>query len=164
MYDDAEAIGNWRYAGTQERNVYITELAVPWSDLQSYTAGMPAIAEGLKFRFTPIIPKVASEDHFGPDWNQINMHDRFGRPEAVTDENDNPGELPVNWAGFILVAATYTPPAAEEEAPEAAAETAPAVSTPAPQTGDLTLYIIITLFIFAGVSIILFAKSNRKTI
>ena len=145
MFDDEEAIGNWKYAGTKEGDVYITELAVPWSDLKAYTPSLPAIAEGLKLRFTPVVPNVSSEDLFAEDWNQMNMHDRFGRDDADTEENSNPGELPANWAGLILGPATYVPPEPETEAPApepeapAAPEAAPAApATPpaAPVTGD----------------------------
>ena len=171
MFDEAEDIGNWKYAGTQSGDVYTTELAVPWSDLQAYTSGMPAAAEGLKFRFAPIVPNVSTDDAFGSDWNQMNFHDRFGRDDADTEEADNPGELPANWAGFVLGAATYTPPAPDPE--PAVDETAmgggdenvhiepAAVPAPVavPQTGDVN--IISILMVMALVTIIFTATRRR---
>ncbi|MCL2813036.1 MAG: hypothetical protein FWD23_00395 [Oscillospiraceae bacterium] len=160
MYDDPEAIGNWKYAGTNEGDVYITELAVPWSDLKAYTPSLPAIAEGLKLRFTPVVPNVSSEDLFGEDWNQMNMHDRFGRDDADTDEASNPGELPANWAGLILGPATYAPPAEPEPEPEPVPEpaapapapepAAPAPTPAAPVTGDAMAALLLGVIFAAG--------------
>lgn len=156
MFDDAEAVGNWKYAGTNEGDVYITELAIPWSDLKAYTPGLPAIAEGLKLRFTPVVPNVSTDDQFGEDWNQMNMHDRFGRDDADTEEASNPGELPANWAGLILGPATYAPPAAPEPEPAPAEEAPapapePAAPTPAaPVTGDAMAAVLFVMVLAAG--------------
>ena len=167
MFDDAEAIGNWKFAGTQDGNMYITELAIPWSDLIAYTPGMPAASEGMKLRFTPV---VAKDDDGPKGWNQMNMHDRFGRDDADTDENSNPGELPANWAGLILGPAIYVPPAEPEPEPEpepeaAATEPAPAPEAPpaptpsVPATGDAKM---ITLAVLAIISAGAFAIIRRK--
>ena len=159
VFDDPEDIGDWKYAGTQDEanNMYITELAVPWAQLQAYTPGMPAAGEGSKFRFGPVIPNVSTDDLFGEDWNQINFHDRFGRDDADLEENGNPAELPANWAGFLLGAATYAPPEPETEAPEAAPEPAPeATAAPvapapvAPSTGDAMAMLIFVIFAAAA--------------
>ena len=167
MFDDAEAVGNWKFAGTQEGDVYITELAIPWSDLKAYTPELPAIAEGLKLRFTPVVANVSSEDLFGEDWNQMNMHDRFGRDDADTEEASNPGELPANWAGLVLGAATYVIPVVEEEAPEAAPqENAPATppAASAPKTGDTQIQMVLfgfaLLFVCAAFTVTF--KSRRR--
>ena len=154
MFDDAEAIGNWKWAGTQEAgNMYITELAIPWSDLLAYTPGMPAVSEGMKLRFTPV---VAKNDDGPKGWNQMNLHDRFGRDDADTDEASNPGELPANWAGLILGPATYAPPAEPEPEPEIevpapapesqAPAPAPAPTPVAPVTGDAMAIFFAVIF------------------
>ena len=167
MFDEPEDIGDWKYAGTQDGNVYTTEVAVPWKDLQAYTSGMPAVSEGSKFRFAPIVPNVSTDDLFGTDWNQMNFHDRFGRDDADTEEADNPGELPANWAGFVLSAATYNPPAPEPEAvaDDASAE-APAVevvdapvAVVVPETGSAS---IILMFAILAVAILVTTRANVK--
>lgn len=165
VFDDPEDIGNWKYAGTQDaaNNMYITEVAVPWAQLQAYTPGMPSVTEGTKFRFGPVVPNVSTDDLFGEDWNQINFHDRFGRDDADLEENGNPAELPANWAGFLLGAVSYVAPAPEPE-PEApvAAPEAPAAPAPtSPTTGDQTVMFVFAALIICAASAAIFKVRRR---
>ena len=163
--DDAEWISNWKYGGSVTGTNSVFEIIVPWSDIQKFNAdiGMNAtMSGGEKFKFTPIIPK-----HTDDGSGQINYHDKYDRPDAVTDENSNPGELPVNWAPMVLGEAIVTiaepetepetteapPPAADE--PAVADTPAPVPATPpeAPTTGDggTLAYIFVALLAAAAV-------------
>lgn len=157
--DEPEAIGNWKFGGTVTEGAVHTsvfEIIIPWSDIQKFQTdiGMQVpVKIGDKFKFTPITPKHTEDGGSG----QMNYHDKYGRDDAVTDENDNPGELPINWAPMVLIDAIVAPepepepepeqPAATE-APEAPAPAAPA--QPAPQTGDSAMIIFAAMALAAG--------------
>lgn len=161
MTKDPAHIGNWKFAGANKDNIYTTEIVIPWSDIKVYNPDMPAAAEGTKFRFTPIISNVSSDVSGGTDWNQINMHDRFNRDDKVIDESDNPGELPANWAGFILTAAL---PVAEPETlpEELAADLMPETGAKtAPKTGDSAIFfVVLAALALAGVISVRKARSK----
>ena len=137
--DTADRIGNWKYAGASNGNVYTLEIAIPWTDIATVGA-IPAIAEGLKFWFTPII---SNSDADYANWDQLNFHDRFANGDAIEDEA-GATELPKNWAGLKLTAAIVTPEAPTDENPEA------------PQTSDSAMVMVIVML--AAAAAFVFAK------
>ena len=156
--DDPEWVGNWKYGATVTEGAVHTsvfEIIIPWSDIQKFQAdiGMKTpVKTGDKFKFTPITPKHREDGSTG----QMNYHDKYGRDDAVTDENDNPGELPINWAPMVLIDAIIAPEPEPEPEPEPAAPVA-AVDTPAvtpapsaPRPGDNAVIIFAALILAAG--------------
>ncbi|MHB1154264.1 MAG: sugar-binding protein [Eubacteriales bacterium] len=159
--DTADRIGNWKFAGANASNVYTTEIAIPWTDIAQVGA-IPAIAEGLKFLFTPVIPNMSEEEPFLTTWDQLNFHDRGLRDDAILDEASNPAELPKNWAGLVLTAAIIAP---ETEAPvtEAPATDTPAApTTPAAQTSDALIGVALVVLLAGAAVITLSKKTSRK--
>lgn len=158
--DTPDRIGNWKFAGASAGDVYTTEVAVPWTDI-AQAGAIPAIAEGLKFWFTPIIPNMSEEEPFLSTWDQLNFHDRGNRDDAILDETTNPAELPKNWAGLVLAAAIVVP-GTEAPATEApAAETPAAATAPAAQTSDALIGVAF-LVLLAGAAAITLNKKNLK--
>ena len=153
--DDAKWIGNWKYAGAVTGTNSVFEIIIPWTDLQKFNAdiGMKStMSGGEKFQFTPIVPKHKDDGSSG----QMNYHDKYDRPDAITDENSNPGELPVNWAPMILSEAIIVPEEIIVDTTAAAVDNgtaAPVVST-APQTSDCTFVIFAGLIALLGAALI----------
>lgn len=156
--EDAEHIGKWKYGGTQNGNMYTTEIVIPWTDMD-IVGKVPARAEGLSFWMTPIVPNMSSAEPFLEDWNQLNFHDRGLRADANIDEGGNPAEFPVNWGKMVLAAAIpvaapepeAAPPAAEEEA-------APAPAKANPTTGDNTVLFVL---LFAAAAVVMVKRTSR---
>lgn len=159
--DTPDRIGNWKFAGTQSGDIYTTEVAIPWSDI-AQAGAIPAIAEGLKFWFTPIIPNMSEEEPFLTTWDQLNFHDRGLRDDALLDETTNPAELPKNWAGLRLAAAIVVP---ETEAPAAevpAGGEAPAEVVTVPQTSDALIGVSLLVLLAGAAAITLSKKRSVK--
>ncbi|MCL2517594.1 MAG: CBM9 family sugar-binding protein [Oscillospiraceae bacterium] len=159
--DDAEWIGNWQFAGIVTGTNSVFEIIIPWTDIQKFNTdiGMPSTMKiGEKFKFTPIVPKHKEDGSTG----QMNYHDKYDRPDAVTDENSNPGELPVNWANLLLVDSIVQIIIEEEYVEEAGATTStPAAQAPtSPVTFDNTM-IIIAIIIFATGAVVITRRSIK---
>jgi len=160
--DDAQWISNWKYGGVVNGGNSVFEIVIPWSDLQKFNSdiGMKStMSGGEKFKFTPIVPKHRDDGETG----QMNYHDKYGRSDAVTDENDNPGELPVNWAPLVLGGAIVTIAAPEEESNQEEATAAPASSAPIAQStaskmGNTEIFVYILILLAAAIGVVVLRK------
>jgi len=146
--EDSDKAG-WKTATSANGDLYIMEAAIPWADMKALS-GFPAPSEGLKLRFTPIIPSFhAKTTESFDNWNQINFY---------CDPEVGPADNPESNGGMILKGVNYTAPAAEPEAPAPVEEAPPAPVTPAapaptpsaPKTGDHAIAVFAILIMAAG--------------
>jgi len=146
-----EFSAGWKIANSVNGDTYLIEAAIPWATMANIS-GFAAPKEGLKLRFTPIIPSFHEKTTTSfENWNQINFY---------CDPEVGPADNPESNGGMILKGVNYTAPVAAPEvveAPAAAAvEEAPApapaaVKAPAaaPKTGDSALAILAILMLGA---------------
>jgi uncharacterized repeat protein (TIGR02543 family) len=96
----------WNYAAKVTANIGVFEIRIPWTTLAEFAHSPETIAGGELFRMNPLWV-------YGSDDGQVNgkqaafynlgVNSKHNDWVTTSPANSSGGELPVNWAGLLLV-------------------------------------------------------------